>query len=86
MPGRFTLIDPDTPESAMTQTSYMTGETLKLVFSDEFEKDGRSFYPGDDPFWQAEDLHYWQTNDDEWYDPSAVKTEGGALHITLSKG
>jgi Beta-glucan synthesis-associated protein SKN1/KRE6/Sbg1 len=27
---------------------------LQLVFSDEFETDGRSFYPGDDPF--CEDL------------------------------
>ena len=30
-----------------------------LVFSDEFNEDGRSFYPGDDPYWEAEDLHYW---------------------------
>ena len=21
---------------------------------------------GDDPYWQAEDLHYWQTNNLEW--------------------
>jgi hypothetical protein len=26
-------------------------QTLQLVFSDEFEMDGRSFYPGDDPYW-----------------------------------
>ena len=32
-----------------------------LVFSDEFNVDGRSFYPGDDPFWEAVDLHYWGT-------------------------
>jgi hypothetical protein len=32
---------------------------MKLVFSDEFNTDGRTFYPGDDPFWEAEDLHYW---------------------------
>jgi hypothetical protein len=32
-----------------------------LVFSDEFNMDGRTFFPGDDPFWEAVDLNYWQT-------------------------
>ncbi len=32
---------------------------MVLVFSDEFNVDGRSFYPGDDPYWEAEDYHYW---------------------------
>jgi beta-glucanase (GH16 family) len=44
-------------------------QTFQLVFSDEFNVDGRSFYPGDDPFWEAVDLHYWGTVDLEWYDP-----------------
>ena len=32
---------------------------MQLVFSDEFNKAGRTFYPGDDPYWEAVDLHYW---------------------------
>lgn len=40
---------------------------MELVFSDEFETEGRSFYPGDDPYWEAVDLHNWATNDLEWY-------------------
>jgi hypothetical protein len=32
---------------------------MHLVFSDEFNTDGRTFYPGDDPYWEAVDLHYW---------------------------
>ena len=32
---------------------------MDLVFSDEFNTDGRTFYPGDDPYWEAADLHYW---------------------------
>ena len=57
-------------------------ETLQLVWSDEFNVDGRTFYPGqarfvvaalpsnnvclgDDPYWEAVDLHYWQTSDKE---------------------
>ena len=58
VPGiRTTLIDPDTPQAAMTRQG-SDGETYKLVFSDEFTTDGRSFYPGDDPYWTAVDLHY----------------------------
>lgn len=44
-----------------------------LVFSDEFELDGRTFYPGDDPYWEAVDLHYWGTGDYEWNDPDASR-------------
>jgi len=62
------LVDADTPEDAYTRTGF-DGNTWNLVFSDEFEVDGRTFYPGDDPFFEAVDLHYWGTNDYEWYTP-----------------
>ncbi|KAJ6462076.1 beta-glucan synthesis-associated protein KRE6 [Mycena sanguinolenta] len=82
----WSLIDVATPQDAHTIPSYHDpSKTMKLVFSDEFETDGRSFYPGDDPYWEAVDLYYWQTGDLEWYDPSAVTTKNGALEITLSK-
>ena len=42
----FGLIDNDTPQDAYTKASYIDGETLELVFSDEFNVDGRSFHPG----------------------------------------
>ncbi|KAF5358816.1 hypothetical protein D9758_008569 [Tetrapyrgos nigripes] len=81
----FGLIDPDTPQEAYTLVSYTdSSDTLQLVFSDEFDKDGRTFYPGDDPFWEAVDLHYWGTNNLEWYDPSTITTRNGALEIKLS--
>ncbi|KAJ7932557.1 beta-glucan synthesis-associated protein-domain-containing protein [Mycena leptocephala] len=83
--GNFGLVDLHTPKDAYTIDSYHSpGTQLQLVFSDEFETDGRSFYPGDDPYWEAVDLHYWQTNNLEWYDPAAVTTNNGALEITLS--
>lgn len=56
----------------------------QLVFSDEFNVEGRSFYPGDDPYWEAVDLHYWATNNMEWYDPAAITTRNGSLEVTLS--
>jgi len=64
--GNFNLIDEDTPADAYTYTSLMTGEKWDLIFSDEFNKDGRTFWPGDDPFWEAENIHYWGTNNLEW--------------------
>lgn len=84
--GNYGLIDKDTPQNAYTKPSNMKGEQdYVLVFSDEFNVDGRSFYPGDDPFWEAVDLHYWGTNDLEWYDPAGASTRGGALRLTLEK-
>lgn len=76
------LVDPDTPDSAKTRTGF-DGEDYELVFSDEFNVDGRTFYPGDDPYWEAVDLWYGSTQDLEWYDPSQVTTQGGALVITM---
>ncbi|KAF9451019.1 glycoside hydrolase family 16 protein [Macrolepiota fuliginosa MF-IS2] len=85
LPGNFGLIDKDTPQEAYKKQSYMyPDQELVLVFSDEFNQDGRTFYPGDDPYWEAVDLHYWGTNDLEWYDPQQVTTQGGALRLSLS--
>jgi hypothetical protein len=86
MTGNWGLIDVDTPQDLWTRASfYDPSQTLQLVFSDEFNTDGRTFYPGDDPYWEAVDLHYWQTGDLEWYEPSAITTNNGALEITLSE-
>jgi hypothetical protein len=76
------LIDKDTPSSAKTRTGF-DGQEYELVFSDEFEVDGRSFYPGDDPYWEAVDLWYGATGDVEWYDPGQVTTKNGKLRILM---
>ncbi|KAF9527795.1 glycoside hydrolase family 16 protein [Crepidotus variabilis] len=84
--GNFGLIDKDTDPKLYTKPSYKDPSIeLQLVFSDEFNQEGRTFYPGDDPYWEAADLHYWQTNNLEWYDPAAITTKGGALEVTLSQ-
>ncbi|CAE6487052.1 unnamed protein product [Rhizoctonia solani] len=84
LPSHRGLIDVDTPKSAYTRTSLTDGTTYDLVFSDEFNVNGRSFYPGDDPYWEAVDLHYWSTNNLEWYDPAQVTTTNGSLRIELA--
>jgi hypothetical protein len=79
------MIDKDTPQSAYTSKSIQDSTDYVLVFSDEFNVPGRSFYPGDDPFWEGGDLHYWQTGDLEWYEPGQLTTVNGSLEITLEK-
>ncbi len=85
MAGNWGLVDLDTPRDVYTKNDYVNGKSWQLVFSDEFNRDGRTFYPGDDPYWEAVDLHYWQTNNMEWYDPAAITTKNGSLQITLSR-
>lgn len=81
---RTSLIDRDTPKSAMTKIGEY-GEELELVFSDEFNVPNRTFYEGDDPFWFAPDIWYGATQDLEWYDPDAVTTWDGTLELRLDK-
>lgn len=85
IPGNWGPVDLDTPQEARFKNDYITGNQWQLVFSDEFNTEGRTFYPGDDPYWEAVNLHYWQTNNLEWYDPAAITTKNGALEITLSR-
>ncbi|GAA5974252.1 hypothetical protein JCM11641_003355 [Rhodosporidiobolus odoratus] len=84
IPNLPSLVDADTPKSVYTRTGF-DGEDYELVFSDEFNTDGRTFWPGDDPYWEAVDLHYWATTDLEWYDPDAITTNAGNLEIELSQ-
>lgn len=79
---RTTLIDPDTPGEALTLES-KSGDKWLLVFSDEFNAEGRTFYEGDDQFFTAPDLHYDATKDLEWYDPDAVTTSNGTLALRM---
>ena len=43
--GHFGLLDPDTPKSAYYYNTHKDNSKWQLVFSDEFNVDGRSFYP-----------------------------------------
>jgi len=84
--GSRELIDADTPQEVWTIPSFHDpSQELQLIFSDEFNLPNRTFYPGDDPYFEAVDLHYWETGNLEWYDPKAIITKDGALEITLSK-
>lgn len=62
--GNFGLIDLHTPLEAYKKYSLRDNSEMILVFSDEFNTPGRTFYPGDDPYWEAVDLHYWVGSSD----------------------
>ncbi|KXN74234.1 glycoside hydrolase family 16 protein [Conidiobolus coronatus NRRL 28638] len=78
------LIDPNTPNDVRTMMS-TKGEELQLVFSDEFDENGRKFGKGQDPFWEAVDLWYEPTGDLEYYHPDQVTTKDGNMVITLER-
>lgn len=69
IPGLAMLVDTDTPSNARTFKSKVDGSSYHIVFSDEFETPGRTFWPGDDPFWEAVDIYYAATGDYEYYSP-----------------
>ncbi|CAH2355811.1 beta-glucan synthesis-associated protein Kre6p [[Candida] railenensis] len=79
---RTSLVDPDSPSDAQTYKT-KDGDEWKLVFSDEFNAEGRTFYEGDDQFFTAPDLNYAATKDLEWYDPDAVTTVNGTLNLRM---
>lgn len=83
LPNLPSLIDKETPKSAMSRTGW-DGYGYSLVFSDEFNTPGRTFYPGDDPYWEAVDLHYWPTGDYEWYSPGECRIWGGGITVVVT--
>ncbi|GAA5974160.1 hypothetical protein JCM11641_003473 [Rhodosporidiobolus odoratus] len=83
IPNLPSLIDPDTPQEVYSRTGF-DGQKYELVFSDEFNTDGRTFWPGDDPYWEAVDLHSTEQCSRR-YDPDAITTRDGKLVIRLSQ-
>ena len=74
-------VDVDTPPDACTTTSERDGRVLSLVFSDEFEAEGRTFADGQDSRWTAID-HAPNTNAQvNYYNSSLAHTAGGKLRL-----
>ncbi|KAG7348887.1 beta-glucan synthesis-associated protein (SKN1)-domain containing protein [Nitzschia inconspicua] len=83
-------IDPDTPlDARKIKSSPVAGfskdeeREFHLVFSDEFETDGRTMHDGRDPRWTALHQDDLTNNPLHWYSHDAVKTSNGILNITL---
>lgn len=56
IPNMPHMIDPETPREVYTRTGFDGNSDWNLVYSDEFNTDGRTFYEGDDPYWQGESM------------------------------
>ncbi|KAI5968005.1 hypothetical protein CANMA_002773 [Candida margitis] len=77
---RTNLIDHDT-----SRDEYSKSHNWQLVFSDEFNKENRTFGEHEDQFFTAVDLHYRATQDLEYYLPHMATTKNGSLVITFDK-
>lgn len=77
-------VDPDSPEEALTTTSHYAEDTreFELVFSDEFEQDGRSFEDGADPRWTAIDKNDYTNEALHFYRPENIQTTNGVMNIS----
>ncbi|CCF49383.1 hypothetical protein NDA11_001892 [Ustilago hordei] len=80
------LIDQQTPAAAYNRASPVDDSKWHLVFSDEFNIPGRTFWPGEDPYWQGFNGWYSGTNDYEYYTPEAINTtDDGYLQISFEE-
>jgi beta-glucan synthesis-associated protein KRE6 len=72
-------IDPDTSISEKFVTSFVDKRVYELVFSDEFEKDGRFFH---DPKWTAMEKDDYTNYALQYYKSDLVTTSNGFLNIS----
>lgn len=77
-------IDPDTIKSYhIIKSNYEKDKNLyKLVFSDEFNRDGRNFKDGNDPRWTAMNKNDYTNNALQYYSHDLANTNNGVLNIT----
>lgn len=80
-------VDPDTPLEARTTKALFFKDARKyeLVFSDEFEQDGRNFKDGNDPRWTALNRNDYTNDALHFYRYENAKTEGGLLKIKTER-
>lgn len=77
-------LDRDTPADALATTSLVDGAAFDLVFSDEFQVDGRTFDDGHDPRWTATDKNDYTNTALHYFSKDKLTTGGGKLNITTT--
>ena len=75
-------IDPDTSISEKFVTSYVDKRVYELVFSDEFEVEGRFFNDGYDPKWTAMNKDDYTNYALQYYKSDLVTTTNGYLNLS----
>ena len=80
-PGGLEWVDVDSPAAACTSRSERDGRLLELVFSDEFEREGRTFLDGHDARWTGLDSAPYSNEQVNYYNASKAMTRNGVLEI-----
>lgn len=75
-------IDPDTSMSDKFLNSFVDKRSYELVFSDEFEKEGRFFNDGWDPKWTSMNKDDYTNYALQYYKNELATTSNGFLNIT----
>eukprot|EP00536_Pseudo-nitzschia_multiseries_P015702 jgi/Psemu1/247059/estExt_Genewise1.C_9340014 len=80
-------VDPDTPQKSRSAKSLYSEDTreFELVFSDEFEQDGRNLKDGSDPRWTAIRKNDYTNDALHYYHDDNVKTKNGLLQIITER-
>jgi beta-glucanase (GH16 family) len=84
-PAPTSSTDAPSNRPSASPTMYPTfhpDRVFELVFSDEFQVDGRQFYDGADPRWTAMDKNDYTNDALHYYSSKNVRTELGQLIIT----
>ena len=76
--------DVDTPDEACSSPSHRDGAAMQLVFSDEFDRDNRTFHDGSDTRWTALDGLVYTNAQINAYDSDLAVTGGGMLQLRSS--
>mmetsp|Transcript_5236 Transcript_5236/g.7239 ORF Transcript_5236/g.7239 Transcript_5236/m.7239 type:complete len:562 (+) Transcript_5236:68-1753(+) len=79
------FIDKDTPEDFHSVVSFEDQRVYELVFSDEFNEDGRLFYDGYDPKWTVVHKDDYTNAALQFYHKDNVQTSDGFLNITSDR-
>lgn len=84
---RASWIDPDTPMEFRKSQALSEGDErqYQLVFSDEFEQEGRTFNDGFDPRWTAINKNDYTNAALHYYSEENVRTTNGVLNITTEQ-
>ncbi|CAM9731741.1 unnamed protein product [Choristocarpus tenellus] len=75
-------IDPDTKDVYMTKKYAVNDRDFELVFSDEFNRDRRTFEDGHDTRWTAMNKNDYTNDALQFYSHDLVTTKNGSLEIT----
>ncbi|CAB9517136.1 Beta-glucan synthesis-associated protein KRE6 [Seminavis robusta] len=83
-PVQGAWVDPDTPKAAKAIKALSPDDKreYELVFSDEFEQDGRTFHDGTDPRWTAIKKNDYTNLALHFYHDDNAVTTNGVLNIT----